>query len=232
MPFLRIRLPFVALAFVALASVCAAQAGDITLYRCVGAKGAIAVQDQPCPADAQQTVLKMVRPVDAPPRPQRIAEAAPAPVVVHDVQDRYPQPTWECTNAQTGETYLNHSGVPQSRYVPYWTTGVTDGFFVRGELTPSQALHPAPPLRRPDQPPPPPPERSAHRSHGRSFGGLPGYAYVEDSCVPLQQDEVCARMRGRDDALQKLIFNAQPSDRGRYEREQKGVRQQLRADCG
>jgi hypothetical protein len=211
----------------------AARAGDVTLYRCVGAKGAVSIQDQPCPRDAHQDVLKMVRPIDAPPRPQAVAVAAPSPpsVEVRVVRDHYPQPMFECTNAETGETYLSDTGVPQSRYVPFWNYGVVDNFSVRGELSDSQALHPSPPLRAPNQPPPPP-QRPAHRNpHGRFLGG-PGYAYVQDSCVRLQQNEVCGRLRDRDDALEKLIFNAQPDERSRYEREQKGVRQQMREDCG
>ena len=218
-----------------LAASVAARADDVTLYRCVGAKGAIAVQDQPCPKGMQQSVLKMVRPVDAPPPPQPSPPAAPAPppVEVRVVSERYPQPMYECTNAETGETYLSRSGVPQSRAVPYWTLGAGDGFFVRGQLTPSQALHPPPPLRPPNQAPPPPTARPPrHGSHGRFAGGLAGYAYVEDSCVRLPQNEVCGRLRERDDALRKLIFNGQQDDRERYEREQKGLREQIREECG
>ncbi len=219
-----------ACAAVALTAASVSVAGDVTLYRCVGAKGAIAVQDQPCPKDAQQTVLKMQRPVDAPPRPQKIVAAQAPPPEVLVVRDRYPQPQYECTNAVTGETYLSDSGVPQSRVVPYWTLGLSDGFSVRGELSPSQALHPPPPLRPPNQPPP---QMPLHRgSHGRFFNGFPGYATVQDNCVRLQRGEACDRLRDRDDALGKLIFNAQQNDRARYEREQKGLREQIREDCG
>ena len=232
-PFLHGRWCTAALFIAALALTGAARAGDVVLYRCVDAHQAIAVQDQPCPKDSHQDVLKMVRPIDAPPRPRAVATTASSPPAVeaHVMHDRYPQPMYECTNAETGETYLSSTGIPQSRYVPFWTFGVTDGFSVRGELTPSQALHPAPPLRPPNQPPPPPQDHSTRHGHGR-FGGAPAYAYVEDSCVRLQQGEVCERLRDRDDALEKLIFNAQPSDRSRYEREQKGVREQMREDCG
>jgi hypothetical protein len=219
-----------ALMFVAL-SAPSARAGDVTLYRCVDAKGAIAVQDQPCPKDAQQTVLKMARPIDAPLRPQKIVAVQAPPLEVHVVSDRYPQPVWECTNAQTGETYLSDSGTPQSRYVSSWMYGVTGGFAVHGELTPSQALHPPPPLRPPNQPPPPPQQPPHHDRHGHFLGG-PAYAYVQDSCVRLQQNEVCEHLRDRDDVLRKLIFNSQPDERVQYEREQKGLRQQLREDCG
>lgn len=206
-----------------------AHADELTLYRCVDVRGTIAIQDRPCPVGSQQRVLKMQRPVDAPPSPPVATAPPPPPVEVRIVHDRGMPPTYECTNAQTGETYLNHSGVGQSRYVPYWAYGVGSGFAVFGTLTPAQALHPPPPVG----PPQPPPRPAGNRHpYPRMGGGLLGYSYVEDHCDPLPQGEVCARLRDRDDALEKLIFNAQPSDRRTYEREQIGVREQLREGCG
>ncbi len=197
----------------------AARAGDVTIYRCVDAGGKIALQDRPCPKDVRQDVRQMIRPQDPPPRPQPIAAAAkPAPrdVEVRIVHDSYPQPTYQCTT-QDGGTYISHTGIPQGRYVPLWTFG-----FGRGNGYPNggraQTLQP---MQRP----------VGSQRHGGGDYGFPLMTYVEDSCVRLQQDEVCASLHARNDALGTLIFNGQPSDRERYERERKGLLEQMRGDC-
>ena len=187
----------------------AARASDVTIYRCVGAASQITLQDHPCPKDARQDVRQMIRPQDAPPRPQTVATAKPAAPAteVRVVHVRDPQPLYECTNAESGETYLNHSGRPESRYVPFPTLGYGDPF-------PNVGRHATTPGR-------PPRGRLAY----------PSLVYVEDSCVRLPLDEACQRMRTRDDALGTLIFNSQPSDRARYEHERKILHEQMRDDC-
>ena len=99
--------------------------------------------------------------------------------------------------------------------MPLWTLGIGrgDGFADVGRPTPQ-------PTPRPRGPEP---------RHG-GFG-FPVLTYVEDSCVRLQQDEVCETLRERNNALGTLIFNGQPSDRERYERERKGLVEQMRQDC-
>ncbi len=202
-----------------------APTGDITIYRCVGPNHAITLQDHPCPKDVHQDVLQMVRPIDAPPRPQPVATVVPPPVEVRVVHERESQPLYECTNAETGETYLSQTGAPQSRYVTYWSSGFGD------DLTP---VGPRPPLSHPalTQPllsPTPKPHPIARPMHSRF--AFPAAVYVTDTCVRLSQQETCARMSERNNALGTLIFNGQANDRVRYEREQKALREQMREEC-
>ena len=56
-----------------------AAADGVTVYRCVGAKDVVSLQDKPCQKGAQQTTLQMVRPKDAPPRPASTRESGPLP---------------------------------------------------------------------------------------------------------------------------------------------------------
>lgn len=61
----------------------ACAAADITVYRCVDAKGHVSLQDDPCPPGSQQTARDMQRPQDAPPAllaRHPIPEARPEPV--------------------------------------------------------------------------------------------------------------------------------------------------------
>ena len=117
-------------------------ASEVTIYRCVAIGGKISLQDHPCPTDARQDVRQMIRPQDPPPRPQSpIVQAQPAPATteVRIVHVRDPQPTYQCTTPD-GDTYINHTGIPQARYVPLWTLGFGrgDGFEDVGRPTPQR----------------------------------------------------------------------------------------------
>lgn len=195
----------------------AARADDVTIYRCVDAAGKVALQDRPCPKDVHQDVRQMQRPVDAPPRTEPVNAVPPAThaIEVHVVHDREPQPAYRCTTPD-GDTYISRTGIPQGRYVPLWTLGFGRGNgFVNGGRPPMR------PMPRPDD------------SHFRPAGfGYPLMTYVEDTCVRMPQDEVCDSLRARNDQLGTLIFNGQPSDRERYERERKGLLEQMQDDCG
>jgi hypothetical protein len=214
---LRFRLPFAAILLVALAWTGISRAADeVTIYRCASAGGKISLQDRPCPKDAHQDIRQMIRPQDPPPRPQSSTVQAPpaaSPAEVRIVHVRDSQPTYQCTTPD-GDTYINHTGIPQARYVPLWTFGIRrgNGFENVGRPTPQPSPNPV--GRRPP--------------HGLGF---PLMAYVEDSCVRLQQDEVCQSLRARNDVLGTLIFNGQPSDRERYERERRGLLEQMQSDC-
>ena len=81
----------------------AAAAGGVTVYRCVGAKGVVSLQDKPCPKGAQQTTLEMVRPKDAPPRrvaqPEPEAPPPPPPQAwEYEPLRTPPPPLYECTS--------------------------------------------------------------------------------------------------------------------------------------
>jgi hypothetical protein len=78
-------------------------AGEITVFRCVDAKGAVTLTDKPCPkTSSESTAREMTRPKDAPPRPVEPPREAPAPVVEDDwayVPEREPPPPmFVCTS--------------------------------------------------------------------------------------------------------------------------------------
>jgi len=194
--------------------------GEVTIYRCVGASGKISLQDRPCPRDAHQDVRQMIRPQDPPPRPPApVIQAPSAPIAteVRIVHVRDPQPLYECRTSD-GDSYLSQTGVPQARYVPLWTLGFGGGGFtnIGGRSSMSRASE-------------------SSRSFAPSRTGpifFPPSVYVEDHCERLPQVEVCQRLHDRQDELGTRIFNAQPSDRARFERERQGLIEQMRSDCG
>ena len=190
-------------------------AGEVTIYRCLASGGKISLQDHPCPKEAHQDVREMIRPQDPPPRSQPSiirTQPTPTPTEVRIVHVRDPQPLYECSTYD-GRTYLSQSGIPEQRFVPLWVLGrdpftMNDGFVNVGGPAPI-----------------PPP--------GSSSGPIiyPLGTWIQDRCLRLPQAEVCQRLRDRQDELGTRIFNAQPSDRVRYERERQGLIEQLREDC-
>ena len=80
-------------------------AGEITVFRCVDAKGAVTLQDKPCPkSSTASTSREMVRPKDAPPRPvakPRQEDVADVEPVVDDgwrYEPEPPPPMYLCTS--------------------------------------------------------------------------------------------------------------------------------------
>lgn len=194
-------------------------ADEVTIYRCVAIGGKVSLQDHPCPKDAHQDVREMIRPTDPPPRPQPIARAATertqAPVEIRIVHVRDPQPLYECRSFD-GQTYLSQSGIPQSRFVPLWVLGYhvfNDGgsFADVGRPAPTRL-----------------PPSSGYAPNGQFDASA---TYIQDRCERLPQAEVCQRLSTRKDELGTRIFNAQASDRVRFERERQGLIEQLRSDC-
>jgi hypothetical protein len=101
-----------------------------TVYRCVGAKGAVSLQDKPCVKGAQQTTLQMVKPKDAPPRPAARREPEPPPLPPPPQAWEYvpertpPPPLYECTSydgiVRESEQYdPNPRCEPLALYFPY-----------------------------------------------------------------------------------------------------------------
>ncbi|MEO8743111.1 MAG: DUF4124 domain-containing protein [Lysobacteraceae bacterium] len=219
---LRHAVSGLAIAAGVLACANSARADEVTIYRCVDARGKVALQDRPCPKDVHQDVRQMVRPQDPPPgnNPVVVAEKpAPRDVEVRIVHDRYPPPpTYRCTTPD-GSSYISHTGIPQGRYVPLWTYGYGQGMAYGGAHMHGQAAVPAAG---------PAPQ---HRDRFAGSYGRTSMTYVEDTCVRLSQDEVCQAMRDRIDQLGTLFFNGQPSDRERYDRESKGLKIQIRDEC-
>lgn len=210
-----------------------AAAESVTIYRCTDASGKVALRDSPCPEGQRQTEREMVRPVDPPETrrlepvrvdaPERDPGDAPEPPRYIVLQP--PRPLYECTTPD-GETYTSDSPEGNPRWMPLW------------------ALDYPVLVDRPVHAPP----RSQLRVRDGNFdlridsGGLrhrvvPTIAaygagtWVRDACHALPQAEVCDRLVEQRDELRRRAFNAQPSDRVRIEREERGINARLASDC-
>ena len=213
------------------AAPCAAQ--DVTIYRCVDAKGHLALRDSPCKAGEKQDIKTMQRPVDA---PKRHVEPAPeehhAPAYVdeghyHDVTYvTPPRPLYECITPD-GERYTSDSDQGNPRWVPLWTLGYPMVPLTRRGIVASTDLAIT--------------HGSVHIDGSHTVLAppvpVPRYAYgagtwVRDDCHELPQQEVCARLRDRRDEIRHRFFNAMPSERDVLRVEERGVNARLDNDCG
>lgn len=218
----------VALVLAAPAGSAATAAGQVTIYRCVDAKGRLALRDTPCLKGERQETRTMVRPKDAPPRPAAASpsrtptrdEAMPARVVV-----AYPpRPMYECVTPD-GDRYTSDSPEGNPRWVPLWTLGYPVGpVFPRREDSVDFRLG----------------NRNAGiRGGSRTVTGplLPPAAYgagtwIRDRCHALPPAEVCDRLEDRRDEIRRRFFNAMPSERDVLRVEERGINARLAQDCG
>ena len=195
------------------------------MYRCTDATGAIALQDSPCPSHQTEEVRELRRPIDAP-----IVPRAPAPMAAPETPSPPAQevvvrhvdaaPLYECLR-HDGSRYESESGVPERRWVPLWTLGLDP----RAPATTFGNVgrpKPNPPLNEPRaQLPAPAP------------GAYAAGAWVEDRCYRLPAGVACERRRERVSELGRRIFNAvRQSEREQMALEQRGLQEQLRAECG
>jgi hypothetical protein len=129
---MRLSATFLLLALALVPSVPASGAatGSVTVYRCVGDKGVVSLQDKPCAKGTEQKTIEMVRPRDAPPRPRSapepVAEALPPPPPPweYEPQRTPPPPLYECTSydgiVRESEVYdPNPHCEPLALYHPY-----------------------------------------------------------------------------------------------------------------
>ncbi|MGH8055486.1 MAG: DUF4124 domain-containing protein [Stenotrophomonas sp.] len=191
-------------------------ADNVRIYRCVGANGAVSLQDAPCKGDHHQQVLDMVRPKDAPPSViPAAAPAAAAPVIEREVRVvtvQPPQPMYECVSPE-GDRYTSDNNEGNPRWVPTWAFGYASPHHGHGP--------------RPPRPP--------------GSGGVPwhpgvavptGSVLVRDTCHALPQQEVCARLKDRRWELIRRYNSALQSERKTLVREQRGIEARLNQDCG
>ncbi|MCD9085656.1 DUF4124 domain-containing protein [Stenotrophomonas sp. SY1] len=191
-------------------------AENVRIYRCVGANGAVALQDAPCRGDHRQQVLDMVRPKDPPPTATATpAPAPPKPAIKREVRVvtvQAPQPMYECVSAE-GERYTSDNNEGNPRWVPVFLP------YYRPRLRP-----PGPPVGNGAAPPPVP---------WRPGVAVPaGSVLVRDTCTALPQQEVCARLRDRRWELIRRYNSALQSERQELAREQRGIDARLNQDCG
>ena len=200
---------FAVLLLVALGVHGVAHAQDVTIYRCIDAKGHLTLRDTPCAQGEKEEQRTMTRPKDAP-RSQTTPRVATEPAP-HGTADAYtppireylapPRPLYECITPD-GVTYTSDTGEGNPRYVPLWTTGYPSYSF-GGTMVGSNYIGPY--------------------ANAATF--------VRDTCYMLPQDEVCDRVRDRRDELRKSFFNAQPSERDVLRVEERSLNARLDNDC-
>ncbi len=214
------------------AQAAAPPASNVRVYRCVAGNGAVALQSTPCDDSHRQQVLDMQRPQDPPPRP-----AAPSPTVssapvtereVRIVTVQAPRPMYECVSPE-GERYTSETGEGNPRWVPLWVGGY-NGYRRPpphghgGSVSGNVKIGSGEVSFRSGGPP---------RMHERPYPGptMAGGTWVRDTCHPLPQQDVCARLRDRRWELIRRYNSALQSERQDLTREQRGIEARLGQDC-
>jgi len=213
-------------------------AGNVRIYRCVASDGAVSLQSTACSDKHRQQVLDLQRPQDPPPRLATTSPAMPAAAMktnereVRIVTVQPPQPMYECV-APDGERYTSDDGVGQPRWVPLWVDGHggdgrppphREGGSVSGHATVGSgdvAFHSGQP---------PAQDRPARPRAGAA--AVATGTWVRDTCYPLPQQEVCARLNDRRWELVRRYNSALQSERQELTREQRSIEARLDQDCG
>jgi hypothetical protein len=188
-----------------------APAQDVTIYRCVDARGHLTLRDTPCGKDQKQEQRTMQRPQDAPRRAPATSDAEP--VADESYDERYdapaerevyitpPRPLYECITPD-GMRYTSDTGEGNPRYVPLWTLGYPQYSF-------------------------------GGMNVGPNYVGAYGNAqtFVQDTCYQLPPAEVCDRTRDRRDEIRRRFFNAMPTERDVLRVEERSLNARLDNDC-
>jgi hypothetical protein len=211
-------------AMLGLAPWLSSRAADTVVYRCSSDAGAVSLQDTPCAPQQTEQRRVMRRPVElATPEPLPIAPAPgppPQQSPPEPVARRDPQPLYDCRR-HDGSVYESQSGIPERRWVPLWVVGLDPRAPPRlfGEVgrSPPKAPRSGPGLT------------TAMPGAGNAYGAG---VWVEDQCYRLPPQEICARRREHLAELGRRIFNGQQRERDRLRVEQRGLRAQLREECG
>jgi len=206
-----------------------AQADEVTIYRCIDAKGTLSLRDTPCDHGDKQQTRTMQRPKDAPPPPRPVAASNPgpdrAPLPLRRVTTYPPRPMYECTTPD-GEQYNSDSDEGNPRWVPLWTLGyplvpVFPGVHRGADLSMADRNGGISTTR--------------HDGIGRPVLPLAAYGagtWIRDSCYVLPQAETCDRLVDRRDEIRRRFFNAMPSERDVLRIEERGINARLGNDCG
>ena len=207
----------------------------VTVYRCVDARGHVTLRDSPCPRGQTQETRAMLRPKDAPYRPPAPAPTPPAAsrpvtparevVVVHT-----PRPLYECVTPD-GALYTSETPEGNPRWVPLWTldvpwSGTGPYTAIGGSSDRTQLSIDTPHVRFTGT------HRRGHRPDPLAAAWATAGTWIRDTCHPLPQAEVCARLRDRRGEIDRRFFNAQPNERDRLRAEERGVIARLDEDCG
>ena len=224
------RLPALALLLVMAGVTAAANAAQITIYRCTDSDGRLTLRDTPCKRGETQQALEMQRPVDPPPRrkvaispaePEPEPEAAPAEAPPNYVVVNQPRPMYECETYE-GERYLSDTAEGNPRWVELWALGYPVavqrnplGDNVGGPRPRPPATGPGPPRLPVDV----------------GLAMTPG-SWIRDPCYELSPEQICEHLRDRHFELGRQYNSALQSDRQRIDNEQQLIAQRLDDECG
>jgi hypothetical protein len=205
-----------------------ASAQDVTIYRCIGAAGALTLRDSPCAKGETQEVRSMQRPRDPAPGTVPAVKPAPPPAVVptREVQVIYrtpARPMYECVTAE-GKRYISDNGEGNPRSVPLWTLGYPMWSYRNG---PGGGGVKPPGDHAPDGRPPRP-----DRPYRPGIVVPGGYTWVRDECHELPQEEVCSRLSDRRYEIMRRYNSALQSEIRQLELEQRGIDARIANDCG
>jgi hypothetical protein len=204
----------------------AANGAELTVFRCVDGRGAVRLQDQPCPADMTEQARRMRRPLDAAPLAPTPAQAStPSAAAPRDAPPatrprRTPAPRYECLR-DDGVVYENETGVPEVRWVPLWTLGLDPRAPAR-----TFGRTGAKPERRDGFRP-----RVPERVEQPELALGPG-AWVEDVCRPLSLAELCRRQRAAIEELRHRAASTTTGEAARLNAERARRRVQFAEECG
>jgi hypothetical protein len=225
--------PAAAIVLFVLAAIAAstARADDVTIYRCIDARGHLTLRDTPCASGEKQQTRNMLRPKDATTPPIVATQRTPSerydtPAQPQVVMLTAPRPLYECITPD-GERYPSDSDQGNPRWVPLWTLGYPMVPLTRRGINASTGLSIT--------------HGNVHIDGSHTVLAppvpVPRYAYgagtwVRDDCYQLPPQEVCARLRDRRDEIRTRFFNAMPSERDVLRVEERGVNARLDNDCG
>jgi hypothetical protein len=202
-------------------------ADEVTIYRCVDAKGRESLQDTPCAKhQTQKEARTMARPRDAAPRPVQPAPVRePAPPRTERVTYASPpRPLYECITPDDMR-YTSDTNDGNPRWVPLWTLGYPVFPVIAGSTSGVNFT-----LRNNNVV-----VSGGHQIVQPQFYSPAAYGggtWVRDTCFALPQADVCDRVRDRRDEIRRRFFNAMPSERDVLRVEERSLNARLDADCG
>ena len=211
-------------------------ASPVTIYRCTDAKGYLTLRDSPCNRGDRQETRSMLRPKDAPLRPQSSSPPALASVTASPPQIiivNTPRPLYECVSPDNTR-YLSDTPEGSARWVPLWPHAYPQPYPYPGQIT---HYEPGRMNVRVDDG-----RVSADYSSGSYDSGgtrilMPTYSefgggtWVRDPCHALPQAEVCARLVDQRNVLRRRFTIAQASERAVLGREERSIGARLAQDC-
>jgi len=192
-----------------------------TAYKCIGAKGAISFQDQPCRAGEKQATLSLpdsepaaTATTDAPPPPPTRMPPREPPTPAPPPQN--PAPTFYICARADGSRYMSETGQGGSSAVPTSITGVAGQSLADAYGGPNGIGVSAPGLRQiPHKP-----------AASVPFGGT--YMWIDDQCHFAQPAEACGYLRSELDKVNAKLPHSFSDEEPQLKQQQSDIRERMR----